>query len=46
MVNLTVAICTYNGALRLPEVLDCLTAQTVSELISWEIIVVDNNHHS
>jgi glycosyltransferase involved in cell wall biosynthesis len=42
-INFTVAICTYNGANRLPEVLDRLRSQQGTEPISWEIIVVDNN---
>jgi len=43
MVDLTVAICTYNGAKRLPQVLDHLKAQTFSQPVSWEVIVIDNN---
>ncbi|MEB3282715.1 MAG: hormogonium polysaccharide biosynthesis glycosyltransferase HpsE [Lyngbya sp.] len=43
MVDFTVAIPTYNGAKRLPQVLDKLRSQTDVEEISWEIIVVDNN---
>ena len=43
MVNFTVAICTYNGEKRLPEVLDCLRSQINPENISWEIMVIDNN---
>ncbi|MEJ1937003.1 hormogonium polysaccharide biosynthesis glycosyltransferase HpsE, partial [Nostoc sp. NIES-2111] len=34
---------TYNGAKRLPELLDRLRNQVNTENISWEIIVVDNN---
>lgn len=41
--DLTVAIPTYNGATRLPAVLDKLRQQVNTESISWEIIVVDNN---
>lgn len=40
---ITVAICTYNGAKRLPAVLDCLKHQKNTEHLLWEIIVVDNN---
>jgi glycosyltransferase involved in cell wall biosynthesis len=40
---ITIAICTYNGAQRLPQVLDCLRSQVQTESISWEVIVVDNN---
>lgn len=43
MVDFTVAICTYNGETRLPEVLERVRSQVVSDPISWEIIVVDNN---
>ena len=43
MIDFTVAIPTYNGANRLPQVLDRLRAQVDLEEISWEIIVVDNN---
>ncbi|NEP06401.1 MAG: glycosyltransferase [Okeania sp. SIO2G4] len=43
MTNFTIAIPTYNGAERLPLVLDKLLAQIGVEGLSWEIIVVDNN---
>ncbi|MBD2464824.1 glycosyltransferase family 2 protein [Oscillatoria sp. FACHB-1407] len=43
MVDFTVAIPTYNGEQRLPEVLDRLKAQVATEPFSWEVIVVDNN---
>ncbi|HEY9850637.1 MAG TPA: hormogonium polysaccharide biosynthesis glycosyltransferase HpsE [Leptolyngbyaceae cyanobacterium] len=43
MLDFTVAIPTYNGENRLPEVLERLRAQINTESISWEIIVVDNN---
>jgi glycosyltransferase involved in cell wall biosynthesis len=43
MPQLTVAIPTYNGADRLPEVLDRLRRQTGTENIRWEVLVVDNN---
>jgi glycosyltransferase involved in cell wall biosynthesis len=42
MVNFTVAIPTYNGELRLPEVLERLRSQ-INTAFDWEIIVVDNN---
>ncbi|MEM6837204.1 MAG: hormogonium polysaccharide biosynthesis glycosyltransferase HpsE [Cyanobacteria bacterium P01_C01_bin.120] len=41
--NFTVAIPTYNGAQRIPYVLECLRWQLGTDHISWEIIVVDNN---
>ncbi|WP_256529352.1 hormogonium polysaccharide biosynthesis glycosyltransferase HpsE [Limnofasciculus baicalensis] len=43
MVDFTVAIPTYNGANRLPELLERLGAQIHTENFSWEIIIVDNN---
>lgn len=43
MLDLTVAICTYNGAERIPEVLEKLKSQVDTENISWEVIVIDNN---
>lgn len=43
MTQLTVAIPTYNGADRLPEVLDRLRRQAETESIHWEVLVVDNN---
>ena len=42
-VNLTVAIPTYNGENRLPQVLDKLKEQVNTKHINWEIIIVDNN---
>lgn len=42
-VNLTVAIPTYNGEIRLPKVLDKLKEQVNTEHINWEVIIVDNN---
>ncbi|MBD2167456.1 glycosyltransferase family 2 protein [Calothrix membranacea FACHB-236] len=41
--DLTVAIPTYNGAERLPKILDKLYNQTGIERLRWEIIIVDNN---
>jgi glycosyltransferase involved in cell wall biosynthesis len=42
-VDLTVAIPTYNGESRLPQVLEKLRSQTNTEQVSWEILIVDNN---
>ncbi|MDF5722244.1 MAG: hormogonium polysaccharide biosynthesis glycosyltransferase HpsE [Rhizonema sp. PD37] len=42
-IDFTIAIPTYNGASRLPWVLDRLQIQTGVENLNWEIIVVDNN---
>lgn len=41
--DFTVAIVTYNGAIRLPDVLEKLREQTNTENIAWEVLVVDNN---
>ncbi|MBD2346057.1 hormogonium polysaccharide biosynthesis glycosyltransferase HpsE [Anabaena subtropica] len=44
MINkFTVVICTYNGAERLPHVLNRLQNQVGTEDIYWEVLVVDNN---
>ena len=40
--DFTVAICTYNGDKRLPQVLDCLKLQSDTEF-AWEVLVIDNN---
>ena len=42
-VDFTVAVCTYNGETRLPEVLERLRSQVCPDTIQWEAIVVDNN---
>lgn len=41
--DFTVAIRTFNGAKRLPALLDRLLLQTGTETIQWEVVVVDNN---
>ncbi|PSN20101.1 glycosyl transferase [filamentous cyanobacterium CCP5] len=41
--DFTVVIPTYNGAERLPAVLEHLRKQVVSPNLSWEILIVDNN---
>ncbi len=43
MVDFTVAIPTYNGETRLPDVLERLRSQVETESFSWEILVIDNN---
>lgn len=43
MVDFTVAIPTFNGAQKLPALLDNLRSQVGTEAFSWEILVVDNN---
>ncbi|MBD2310109.1 glycosyltransferase family 2 protein [Desertifilum sp. FACHB-1129] len=42
-VDFTVAICTYNGASRLPEVLERLRQQVYPPSLRWEVLVIDNN---
>jgi glycosyltransferase involved in cell wall biosynthesis len=42
-VDLTVAICTYNGEHRIPEVLEHLQQQVQTEGITWEVLVIDNH---
>ncbi|MFN6485478.1 MULTISPECIES: hormogonium polysaccharide biosynthesis glycosyltransferase HpsE [unclassified Nostoc] len=41
--DFTVAICTYNGEKRLPEVLELLRTQVNIQSLRWEVIVIDNN---
>lgn len=41
--DFTVAIPTYNGEKRLPEILDKLRSQLHTTSFSWEILVIDNN---
>ncbi|NET37618.1 MAG: EAL domain-containing protein [Cyanothece sp. SIO1E1] len=43
MVDISVAIPTYNGSNSLPEVLERLRSQVETESLSWEVIVADNN---
>ena len=40
--GITVLICTYNGAGRLPDTLAHLSRQSLPSDINWEIIVIDN----
>jgi len=40
--GVTVLICTYNGAERLPKTLAYLSQQLISKDIGWEIILIDN----
>jgi GT2 family glycosyltransferase len=42
-VDFTVAIPTYNGAKRLPILLERLRSQSNPDQINWEILIVDNN---
>lgn len=41
--DFTIAIVTYNGAERFPDVLEKLRSQVGTESLRWEILVVDNN---
>ncbi len=41
--HVSVAIPTYNGAKRLPEVLERLRSQRQSQALTWEVLVCDNN---
>lgn len=43
MTDFTIAIPTYNGEQRLPQLLERLRGQTDVASITWEVIVVDNN---
>ena len=40
--GVTVAICTYNGAERLPATLNHLWGQVAAPEVPWEVIVIDN----
>ncbi|RZK11267.1 MAG: glycosyltransferase family 2 protein, partial [Hymenobacter sp.] len=40
--GLTILICTYNGATRLPETLRHAAAQQVPPGVDWEVLVVSN----
>lgn len=42
-VDVSVAICTYNGGQRITAVLDRLIQQTGIECITWEVLIIDNN---
>jgi GT2 family glycosyltransferase len=41
-IGVSLAICTHNGALRLPETLACVARQTMPDGHKWEVVVVDN----
>ncbi len=43
MLNLSVAICTYNGESRVKNVLEKLRSQRNTAAFAWEIIVINNN---
>ena len=41
--DFTIAICTYDGAQRIPAVLDRLRQQFGTQNLRWEVFVIDNN---
>ncbi|GAX36379.1 hormogonium polysaccharide biosynthesis glycosyltransferase HpsE [Nodularia sp. NIES-3585] len=41
--DVTLAIPTYNGATRLPKILDLLLKQVNVKKINWEVVIIDNN---
>jgi glycosyltransferase involved in cell wall biosynthesis len=43
LVDVTVAIPTYNSATRIPQLIEALCHQVNLEKIRWEIIIIDNN---
>jgi glycosyltransferase involved in cell wall biosynthesis len=43
MIDITVAIPTYNGSQRIPQVLEKLRKQTEIKNLTWEVIIIDNN---
>jgi glycosyltransferase involved in cell wall biosynthesis len=42
MLGVSVVICTYNGAQRLPQTLAHLRAQQVPKETAWEVLLIDN----
>jgi len=40
--SITIAVCCYNSARRLPDTLRHLAAQVVPDDVSWEVLVIDN----
>ncbi|MEM6518752.1 MAG: hormogonium polysaccharide biosynthesis glycosyltransferase HpsE [Cyanobacteria bacterium P01_D01_bin.71] len=43
MLDITIAVPTYNGAARLPKLFEHFQTQADTENIQWEILIVDNN---
>src|SRR5882762_1539701 len=41
--NITVVVCTYNRCQTLKKTIESVAAQTLSQSLGWEILVVDNN---
>lgn len=41
--NITVILCTYNRSQKLATTIESLLTQTLSQPLSWEMLVVDNN---
>jgi len=42
-VSASIIVCTYNRHKSLQHTLNCIAAQIVSQEVTWEVIVVDNN---
>lgn len=42
LMKVSVLLCTYNGASRLPATLQTLAAQELSSNFSWELLLIDN----
>jgi glycosyltransferase involved in cell wall biosynthesis len=40
--GVSIVVCTYNGAPRLPETIRCIALQNVPKHIHWEFIIIDN----
>ena len=43
MNGISIILCCYNSAQRLPDTLSHLAKQKIDEIINWEVIIVDNN---
>ena len=41
--GVSIVLCTYNGSARLAQTIAHIARQKVSEGISWEVIIIDNN---
>lgn len=41
--DISLTVCAYNAENRLPIVMDAILRQVLSDAISWEVVVVDNN---
>src|SRR3990170_2653836 len=43
MTGVSIVICSYNGAMRLPQTLQYIAMQQVAAGIPWEVVIIDNN---